>query len=79
MPVPRLELHHARAGSLKERVVDLARGRSRADEEFLALDGVSFTIHEGDAVALTFAEPVIAVAPPKPRSTRWARGGWMAA
>jgi hypothetical protein len=34
---------------------------------------------EGDAVALTFAESVIAVAPPKPRSARWSRAGWMAA
>jgi hypothetical protein len=33
---------------------------------------------EGDAVALCFSEPVIAVAPPKPRSTR-RFGSWMAA
>ena len=45
----RFTLHHQR--SLKELAIAAFRGRALADE-FLALDGVSFDVHEGETVGL---------------------------
>jgi ABC-2 type transport system ATP-binding protein len=45
-------LHHQRVLSVKERVLNALRARNGSDEEFVALDRVSFTVVEGESVAL---------------------------
>jgi ABC-type polysaccharide/polyol phosphate transport system ATPase subunit/SAM-dependent methyltransferase len=45
-------MHHLRVLSVKERALDLFRGRRSADETFAALDRVSFEVAEGESVAL---------------------------
>lgn len=45
-------LHHLRAQSLKERVMNVFRAQTSADETFMALNHVSFEVVEGESVAL---------------------------
>ena len=45
-------LQHQRVLSVKERVMNALRGRGGADEEFVALDRVTFEVVEGESVAL---------------------------